>query len=541
MPADPSDHPELHIFGTLPDAFDRATRCWGWPDYRGKQVREWVFQKLVTDPAQMTNLSKVDRERLADSVSFFTGQTTAHQSSSDGTRKLLLGWPGGANAETVMIPDADRRTACISSQTGCPVGCKFCASGIGGVKGNLTSGQIVEQVFALNQMLQGQGATGEGQDQAAVTRPSDVGPGPSAINHIVFMGMGEPLANYANVLGAVRILHHPQCFNISARKITISTVGVPTKIRQLAEEELPLNLAISLHAPNEALRRELIPWAEHFAMDDILDSARYYFDRTGREVTLEYILLHGVNDRPQHARQLVHVCRTLRANVNLIRYNEVESLPYKRPKSDDVMEFQQILRRGGVNAHVRKSRGRDIDAACGQLRRREQQSKGTLMNLGSAMLLFLALTLSQCIGCATLLRGDTQKVKVQTDPAGATINLDGKEYTAPVELSLKRKDPHTIIVSAPGHQTIAFDLEAQWDGASLGSMALPGGSIWFGVDTVSGADRSFYRLATIKLDKSNSPGTQPVTMYSHKGKLMTKAERDKAVQEEIEFRNRRTD
>jgi 23S rRNA (adenine2503-C2)-methyltransferase len=518
MPSDPSDHPLLHIFGTPPDKFDEAARAWGWPAYRGKQVREWVFQKLIVDPQQMTNLSRLDRQRLGETVSFVTYSTTVHQSSTDGTQKLLLSWSGGANAETVMIPDADRRTACISSQIGCPVGCKFCASGLGGVKGNLTSGQIIEQIFALNLLL-------------ATER----------INHIVFMGMGEPLANYANVLAAVRLLHHPQCFNISARKITISTVGVPPKIRRLAEEDLPLNLAISLHAPNEALRRELIPWAEHFALDDILDAARYYFDRTGREVTLEYILLAGVNDRPQHAKQLVQVCKTLRANVNLIRYNEVESLPYKRPKADDVMQFQQILRRGGVNAHVRKSRGRDIDAACGQLRKREEESKGRLMNLGASIVLLAVLLLSQCVGCATLVRGDAQKLKFETDPAGATVNVDGKNYTAPVELSLKRKEPHTIIISAPGHQTIAFDLESQWDGASLGSMALPGGSIWFGVDTVSGADRSFYTPAKIKLNKSSSAGTQPVTMYSYKGKIMTKEERDKAVREDLEYRTRPMD
>jgi 23S rRNA (adenine2503-C2)-methyltransferase len=381
MPSNPSDHPRPHIFGTLPDAFDREIGTWGWPAYRGKQVRQWVFQKLVADPAEMTNLSKLDRQHLAEHVSFFTAQLTVHQSSSDGTQKLLLSWGGGGNAETVMIPDADRRTACISSQTGCPVGCKFCASGIGGVKGNLTAGQIVEQVFALAS-VHGSGFRVQKPDQASSAllnpEPSALNPDSQSvsarINHIVFMGMGEPLANYANVMTAVRILHHPQCFNIGARKITISTVGVPARMRQLAEEDLPLNLAISLHAPNESLRRELIPWAEHFAMDDILDAARYYFDRTGREVTLEYILLWGVNDRPQHARQLVQVCKTLRANVNLIRYNEVESLPYKRPKAEDVMEFQQILRRGGVNAHVRKSRGRDIDAACGQLRRREEMA-----------------------------------------------------------------------------------------------------------------------------------------------------------------------
>jgi 23S rRNA (adenine2503-C2)-methyltransferase len=208
----------------------------------------------------------------------------------------------------------------------------------------------VQQVFCLNQLLAG---TGE------------------RINHVVFMGMGEPLANYASVMKAVRILHDPKGFNIGGRKITISTVGVPPRIRELAREGLPLNLALSLHAPNESLRRELIPWAEHFDLDDILASCRYYFEQTGREITLEYILLAGVNDRPEHARQLARLCKTLRANVNLLRYNEVEGLEYFRPKSDDVVRFQEILRSAGVNAHVRKSRGRDIDAACGQLRRRE--------------------------------------------------------------------------------------------------------------------------------------------------------------------------
>src|SRR5205823_5933555 len=161
----------------------------------------------------------------------------------------------------------------------------------------------------------------------------------------------------------------------------ISTVGVPAKMRELAHEELPINLAISLHAPNEALRKQLIPWAEHFALDEILEAARYYFDKSGREITLEYILLSGVNDRPEHARQLAKLCKTMRANVNLIRYNEVQGLPYKRPKAADVVTFQEILRNNGVNAHVRKSRGRDIDAACGQLRRKEEAN---LVQIGKA-------------------------------------------------------------------------------------------------------------------------------------------------------------
>jgi 23S rRNA (adenine2503-C2)-methyltransferase len=340
------------FFDLVPAEFDAAVARIGWPAFRGKQVRDWVYNKLVTDPSQMTNLPAPDRAKLAETLTFSSATVTKEQHSNDGTIKLLIAWPDGATAETVMIPDADRRTACVSSQVGCPVQCKFCASGINGVKGNLSPGQIVEQIYTFNRILAPRG---------------------ERITNVVFMGMGEPLANYANVMQAVRILHDPQCLNLGARRLTISTVGVPAKMRELAHEELPINLAISLHAPNEPLRKKLIPWAEHFALPEILHAARYYFDKTGREITLEYILLAGVNDQPEHARELVRVCKTMRANVNLIRYNEVEGLPFKRPTSHDVVTFQEILRKGGVNAHVRKSRGRDIDAACGQLRRKEQE------------------------------------------------------------------------------------------------------------------------------------------------------------------------
>jgi 23S rRNA (adenine2503-C2)-methyltransferase len=339
----------IPFFGEDSARFDARLAEWGWPAFRGQQVRDWVYQKLIAEAAKMLNLSRRDRETLAERVAFATFTVAGEQRSADGTLKLLLTWPQGANAETVMIPDGDRRTACVSSQVGCPVGCKFCASGINGAKGNLSAAQIVEQVFALNLRLQ---AAGE------------------RITNIVFMGMGEPLANYAGVMQAVRVLHDPECFNIGGRRITISTVGVPPRMRELAAEGLPINLAISLHAPNEALRRELIPWAEHFSLDSILEAARYYFEQTGREVTLEYILLDHVNDRPEHARQLARLCKSLRANVNLIRYNEVEGLVFKRPAAQSVMNFQEILRENHVNAHVRKSRGRDIDAACGQLRRK---------------------------------------------------------------------------------------------------------------------------------------------------------------------------
>src|SRR3954469_16432616 len=352
MPFDPPSPCKLPFLGLTAAAATAELAAWGWPAFRGTQLYDWVYQKMTSDPERMSNLSKADRQRLAERVEFSSGIITRQQNSTDGTTKLLLTWPDGKNAETVLIPDGPRRTACVSSQVGCPVGCKFCASGIEGVKGNLSAAQIVEQVYALNRLLAPQG---------------------ERISNVFFMGMGEPLANYGPVMTAVRVLHEPNGFNIGARKITISTVGIPARIRDLAHEQLPLNLALSLHAPNEPLRRELIPWADHFALPDILDACRYYFEQTGREITFEYILLSGVNDQPKHARELARVCKTIRANVNLIRYNEVSSLPYGRPKSDDVVKFQEILREANVNVHVRKSRGRDIDAACGQLRRREQQ------------------------------------------------------------------------------------------------------------------------------------------------------------------------
>ena len=364
MPQETASPAPIAFFGEPSASFDAQIASWQWPKFRGRQVRDWVYAKRVTEPERMTNLSPRDRQRLGDGVQFCTSTLAADQLSSDGTRKLLLTWPNGNQAETVLIPDADRRTACVSSQVGCPVGCKFCASGMNGAKGNLSADQIVEQIYRLNQFL---------------ARADE------RINHVVFMGMGEPLANYANVMRAIRVMHDPECFNIGARRITVSTVGVPARMRQLAQEQLPINLAISLHAPNEPLRKQLIPWAEHFALGDILDAARYYFDQTGREVTLEYILLSGVNDQAPHAHELVRLCRSLRANVNLIRYNEVDGLPFARPKSDDVVRFQEILRAGGVNAHVRKSRGRDIDAACGQLRRNNADGPASLTVSGAAV------------------------------------------------------------------------------------------------------------------------------------------------------------
>lgn len=228
------------------------------------------------------------------------------------------------------------------------MGCRFCASGIGGLDGNLSAGRIVEQVWLLDR---------------EVAREQE-----SRISNVVFMGMGEPLANYSATVKAVRLMMGLWGLGIGGRKITISTVGLPAAIRRLADEELSVTLAISLHAPNDRIRRDLIPWAEFTTIEELMSAGQYYFERTGREVTLEYILLGGVNDQPEHARELVEVARTLRANVNLIRYNEVAGMPFSRPGTDDVRTFQEILRRAHVNSHIRASRGRDIAAACGQLR-----------------------------------------------------------------------------------------------------------------------------------------------------------------------------
>lgn len=373
-------HPTNHIFEFTPDTLAAWCVEHGMPKFRAKQILEWVYEKGVVDPMQMTNLSGKDRKLLAAQMTFLSGPTVAHQLATDGTQKLLIEWPDDIESskvdaseasvehdtrlpildqqmpysnterqtECVMIPamDTDRRTACISSQIGCPVGCKFCATGIGGLDGNLSAGRIVEQVWRLNQ-LQGVGR----------------------ISNIVFMGMGEPLANFQAVVHATRTIAAPWGMGISARKITISTVGMHKAIEKLADQlELPVTLALSLHAPNDDLRRKLIPWAQFTTIDQLVGACTTWFKKTGREITLEYILLSGVNDLPEHAAELAAVTKKLRANVNLIRYNEVKGLPFERPGGDAVHHFQHILREHGVNCHIRASRGRDIAAACGQLR-----------------------------------------------------------------------------------------------------------------------------------------------------------------------------
>lgn len=325
----------------------------GHPGYRATQLVEWVYQRDANSYESMSNLPKGMRDALERQLPLYTSFVVREQRSRDGTVKLLLRWSDGATSECVLIPDGDRNTACISTQVGCPVGCVFCASGLNGLQRNLTTGQIVEQAMRVR----------------ALCEPE------SRLSNIVFMGLGEPLANYHAVMSAVRVINAPWGMNIGARKITLSTVGLPRQMMMLADEGLQVTLALSLHAPTDELRREIIPWAERVTMDSLIDAANYYFRKTGREITLEYILLGGLNDRPEHARRLVEVAKRTRSNINLIAYNAVEGLPYLRPSDEAVAQFLAVLRGAAVNAHVRRSRGLDIDAACGQLRRRESAAR----------------------------------------------------------------------------------------------------------------------------------------------------------------------
>ncbi len=359
-----------HLFKTPLAVFEAYCADAGLPPYRARQVYEWVYRKGVADFGAMTNLSKDLRQRFSNDWDLLKSTIQGEQRSTDGTVKLLLRWPDGATSECVLIPDKSRRTACISSQVGCPVGCTFCASGLDGLKRQLTAGEIVEQAYRINRMIVG---AVEKPAERHARRDGRDGDDADRLTNVVFMGLGEPLANYDNVVGALHVLNADWGMNIGARKITVSTVGLPSQIRRLAREKLQINLAISLHAPSDRLRQELIPWAKKIPIDDLVAAGREFFDKTGREVTLEYILLNGVNDKLKHADELVRVCRKMRCNVNLIRYNPVAGLPFERPTSGNAHRFAEHLRSRGITTHVRKSRGRDIDAACGQLRRKQLQ------------------------------------------------------------------------------------------------------------------------------------------------------------------------
>ncbi|MBN1765865.1 MAG: 23S rRNA (adenine(2503)-C(2))-methyltransferase RlmN [Sedimentisphaerales bacterium] len=341
-----------HIIGIDPEELAEWLAQKSCPSYRTDQILAWIYKQNCTDYTSMTNLPADLKDRLSREFTLRAGRLDKLSQSPDGTIKLLLRWPDDALTETVLIFSKTRRTVCISTQVGCPVQCAFCASGLDGLQRSLESGEIVEQVLHAQDQLD--------KDER--------------ITNVVIMGMGEPLANYDNTLKAVKIINADWALGIGARHITISTIGLPDQIRRLAHESLQITLAVSLHAANDELRANLIPWAGKIKLKNIFSAIDYYYQQTHREVTLEYVLLDGVNCLPAHADQLAHWVHKTRCNVNLINYNPVTETPFQPASPETIQSFMARLTTRGVNTHLRRSHGPDINAACGQLRKQHLQT-----------------------------------------------------------------------------------------------------------------------------------------------------------------------
>jgi 23S rRNA (adenine2503-C2)-methyltransferase len=335
------------------------------PALRARQVRRWLLIRGAESFEQMTDLPRALRQELAGSFAPFATQVVRHLTANDDTHKLLLRLTDGRLIECVLIQEDGRRTACISTQVGCGMGCVFCASGLNGLERNLTPAEILEQLIRLRN-LPGPGGGPEPPEGGA----------PQRLTHVVVMGMGEPLANLDNLLEALEVATAKEGLGIGARHVTISTVGIPVKIRRLASLGKQYHLAVSLHAPNDALRAQIVASHPRTGLASILEAADDFHAQTGRQVTFEYVLLRGVNDAPAHARELAALLRGRHAHVNLIPFNDVEGLPYRRPAQEDLTAFVDVLRRQAVSVKVRKRKGSEIDAACGQLRRQVLQADG---------------------------------------------------------------------------------------------------------------------------------------------------------------------
>ncbi len=343
------------LLGRSAAELERWAVAQGQKPFRGRQLHDWLYAKGARSLADITVLPKSWRESLkAEGVEVGRLQELHRSVAADATTKLLLSTDDGETIETVGIPTDQRLTVCVSSQVGCPMACRFCATGKGGLQRSLRTHEIVDQVLSVRDVMD--------------RRPS----------HIVFMGMGEPLLNSQAVLDAIRCLNDD--LGIGQRRITVSTVGVPKTLPQLAEMALAtlgraqFTLAVSLHAPNQALREELIPTAHAYPYEVLLDDCRHYLAVTGRRVSFEYILLGGLNDAPEHAAELADRVGGFQSHVNLIAYNPIEEEEFQRPTRARIETFQRVLERRGVAVSLRASRGLDQNAACGQLRRQRQGS-----------------------------------------------------------------------------------------------------------------------------------------------------------------------
>jgi 23S rRNA (adenine2503-C2)-methyltransferase len=322
------------------------------PSYRAGQITDWLYRKRVNSFAEMTDLPQALRKQLVDNFSFGKIDILRVLGSEDTTRKFLFRLNDGSLIESVLIPaspalyglPSDRRTICVSTQVGCAYGCKFCASGLDGWKRNLRADEIINQIMAVEE------ESGE------------------RVDNIVFMGMGEPLANYDNLMRAIQIINSAWGIGIGARRITISTSGLVPQIRQLADQPLQIRLAVSLHGASDEVRSRIMPVNRRYNLSALLDACRYFTSRKKQRITFEYILIADVNDSEEQARELVKHARALEAKVNLIPYNKVEGLDWTQPSTNRQRKFLAMLRAAGVRTTLRREKGDDIAAACGQLR-----------------------------------------------------------------------------------------------------------------------------------------------------------------------------
>jgi len=340
-----------NLFGLERPALEALLEGLGEPRYRARQLYVWLYQKHAQSLAAMTNLAKPLRASLAKGFALRWPEVAERQRSADGTVKFLFQLDGGATIESVYIPEARRRTICISTQAGCPLKCAFCLTGIAGYQRNLKPWEILGQVATV-------------MAEAAALDPAGA---PDRAWNVVVMGMGEPLLNYDATLAALRVLMDPDGFAITPKRLTLSTVGILPALEKLMTEPVRPNLAISLHAPSSALRRELMPIEEKYRMEDVIAAAHRYPIPRGGLVTYEYVMLRDVNDRASHARELARLLKGSRSKVNLIPLNPAPEIPFGAPRSVSVDSFCRILAAADVTVSVRRPRGQDILAACGQL------------------------------------------------------------------------------------------------------------------------------------------------------------------------------
>ncbi|AST07585.1 23S rRNA (adenine(2503)-C(2))-methyltransferase RlmN [Anoxybacillus flavithermus] len=322
--------------------------------FRATQIFEWLYKKRATSFEDMTNIPKALRERLAEHFVITTLKTLVQQTSKDGTMKFLFELHDGYSIETVLMRHDYGNSICVTTQVGCRIGCTFCASTLGGLKRNLQAGEIVAQVVKVQKALD---ETNE------------------RVSSIVVMGIGEPFDNYDELIKFLKIVNHPKGLHIGARHITVSTSGIIPKIYQFADENMQINFAISLHAPNTELRSKLMPINRAYKLPELMEAVRYYIEKTGRRVTFEYGLFGGVNDQIEHAEELAGLIKGLKCHVNLIPVNYVPERNYVRTPREQIFAFEKTLKKHGINVTIRREQGHDIDAACGQLRAKERKEE----------------------------------------------------------------------------------------------------------------------------------------------------------------------